>query len=240
MKNIRTWLKQNWGGENPWHIEVFVVVAAIAIGIIHFYLPAPSTDRSRWGEFGDFFGGMMNPLISLLILRVAVRVWVLQERELAKTTEALNQQTATNELQRFENTLFKLIEHCHNSIKKYTVRKSATGMFHPRLIGLEAIQHLVSQLKIKQHFEGQLSPTSIDSLIEEFDAYGFYEPYTVIKYAYVFSFKNCPIESRSSEYATMTYMLIGDETMFLCRFWAIASQDYDLLELLPKDQPIGT
>ena len=45
-----------------------------------------------WGEFGDFIGGVLNPVISLFTLTVAISVWSLQKKELKATQNALVKQ----------------------------------------------------------------------------------------------------------------------------------------------------
>jgi Putative phage abortive infection protein len=50
-------------------------------------------DAPAWGQLGDFMGGILNPLISLLTLLVAVFVWKLQKQELKESRAAIKQQT---------------------------------------------------------------------------------------------------------------------------------------------------
>jgi hypothetical protein len=65
---------------------------------------------------GDFFGGMLNPLVSLLTLIVAISVWQLQREELKLTRDELEQtklaikdQAETAEQQRQEQRFFDLL-----------------------------------------------------------------------------------------------------------------------------------
>jgi hypothetical protein len=49
-------------------------------------------EHERWGQFGDFVGGVLNPLTSFFTLLVALLVWSLQKKELAATNLALADQ----------------------------------------------------------------------------------------------------------------------------------------------------
>jgi hypothetical protein len=209
-----------------------VVLVALYVYTFGFSL---SDNREHWGQFGDLLGGVLNPLISFFVLAVAFQVWRLQEHELTEKRKALTQQVQTNELQRFENTLFKLVEHSHRSIDTYSVRRENPDFARPRLASMQAVQYLVEQLKVKQQFEGNLSAASVKSFIEEHDAYGFFQTYIAIKYAYLFSVEKCPVSSKSTEYVAMTCMLLGDDLMKLSQFWAVGLNDQTFIEALPKD-----
>lgn len=83
-------------GPPPW---VVGVVAALVVGVFVFVLkgqPFATTDPAGWGQFGDYFGGLMNPLIAFsafLWLATSVKI---QKRELKTTREALEKQAATS------------------------------------------------------------------------------------------------------------------------------------------------
>lgn len=56
-----------------------------------------SSDQSDWGAFGDFIGGVLNPILSVLTLFVLALAYVMQREELKETKEALKLQTKTTE-----------------------------------------------------------------------------------------------------------------------------------------------
>ena len=81
-----------------------------------------STKRDEWGQFGDYIGGTLNPLFTLLTFIGILVTIVLQARELHYSTielrtssEALNTQATTTKLQQFENAFFQLLN-LHNTI----------------------------------------------------------------------------------------------------------------------------
>ncbi|MCI2283956.1 putative phage abortive infection protein [Colwellia sp. MSW7] len=79
-------------------------------------------DNKSFGAFGDYFGGMLNPVLTFLTFMGLLITIVLQQKELRLTRSeiktssiALSEQAITQEKQRFENTFFSLFEQ-HNQI----------------------------------------------------------------------------------------------------------------------------
>lgn len=79
-----------------------------------------ATIRAEWGQFGDFFGGVLNPLFGFLSFFALLMTILYQARslrnsseelklsrdELSKSSSALAAQNKAIELQRFEQTFF--------------------------------------------------------------------------------------------------------------------------------------
>ncbi|MEI6706006.1 MAG: putative phage abortive infection protein [Methylococcales bacterium] len=79
-------------------------------------------DKTEWGQFGDFFGGTLNPLLSFLGLIALLCTLALQSKELSfskraqdETKKLLDEQYKTQLKQQFENTFFSLLDQ-HNRI----------------------------------------------------------------------------------------------------------------------------
>lgn len=114
MKDIRfqEWIK-TW-----WMLLVPVTFATVAVLVYAIVFRELSVTKSpdAWGTFGDFLGGLLNPLVSTLTLFVAVSVWKLQREELeltrnelAQTKLAMEDQAKTTEQQRQEQRFFDLL-----------------------------------------------------------------------------------------------------------------------------------
>ncbi|WP_339704101.1 hypothetical protein [uncultured Sphingosinicella sp.] len=93
----------------------FILLLAIA-GII-----LPETFKSL-GTWGDFFGGVANPLLTFLtFIAVLVTVWLqheelgLSRKELSRSADALERQIESLHKQNFENTFFQMLS-IHNDI----------------------------------------------------------------------------------------------------------------------------
>jgi hypothetical protein len=91
-------------------------------------VPASRESAASWGAFGDFFGGILNPLVAGCALFWLTRSIEIQKEELADTKSELAQmkiaqqdQAKTLERQRFENTFFSLLEQHNNALARLNV-----------------------------------------------------------------------------------------------------------------------
>ncbi len=126
-----------------------------------------STEPDAWGQFGDYFGGVMNPIIALAalgLLAVGVRIQNdtlreakkqlnLQRAELEQTRAVLSKQSEQLQLQAeaaqrevFEATFFRLME----ALRRLTESFEATS----RSRGIGAMFEWAVQLR--DHAHGQL------------------------------------------------------------------------------------
>ena len=109
MVGIPSWLKS-------------IVVTALLVAIIllfSFVLKfgvTPSADQGAWGQFGDFVGGILNPLFSIIGLLALLYTIVLQSEELRRSTrelkssaKALKRQNRHNARQQFDANFFQLL-----------------------------------------------------------------------------------------------------------------------------------
>lgn len=90
--------------------------AALALVYANVWSLPLHGNGDKLGQMGDFFGGLLNPLVSLLTLFVAISVWQLQREELKLTRDELEQtklamkdQAKTAEQQRQEQRFFDLL-----------------------------------------------------------------------------------------------------------------------------------
>lgn len=82
-----------------------------------------SKDTARWGTFGDFVGGTLNPILSFLALIVLLMTYSSQQQELKETRKILKEQTVTQKRQQFESTFFELLK-IHNKELKIFYKKA--------------------------------------------------------------------------------------------------------------------
>ena len=122
----------------PWVLSFIFVLAIVALIVevyvyVRFFPGEIEADHSRWGEFGDFLGGTLNPLFALLGLLALLLTIVIQSkelrlsrRELAHSVRALNDQTAAVKLQNFERTFFQVVRLHHDIVKALDIRSPST------------------------------------------------------------------------------------------------------------------
>lgn len=102
---LKDWFQEWWLLLVP---TTFASGAVLAYAMTFQKLPI-TENPGAWGTFGDFLGGLLNPLVSTLTLFVAVSVWRLQKVELEQTKQALEEQAKTAEQQRQEQRFFDLL-----------------------------------------------------------------------------------------------------------------------------------
>ncbi|MDD3467670.1 MAG: hypothetical protein PHE67_11020 [Campylobacterales bacterium] len=126
---------------------ISIVAAASAFTTVWFYhskfglitrYDINATDK--WGQFGDYVGGTLNPILGLLSLIVLLLVYVqnkeeleLTRQELKNSATALAEQSKTLEIQRFEQTFFSLLE-LRNKITTEFSFNSAKGLVALKLL----------------------------------------------------------------------------------------------------------
>ncbi|WGV98870.1 putative phage abortive infection protein [Vibrio sp. YMD68] len=96
---------------------ISLVVCSYLAWFWGFNKQALSTDSSVWGAFGDFVGGILNPVIAYLAFYWLTRSVIIQKKELsetqkvlAETEKATKEQAKTLERQRFESSFYSLLE----------------------------------------------------------------------------------------------------------------------------------
>ncbi|WP_296592933.1 putative phage abortive infection protein [Methylophaga sp.] len=110
-----------------WALKLIVLVAAILAAVaVSFYFTNFSGELSEsqadWGVFGDYVGGVLNPVFGFLVLIALLMTISLQatelkltRKELKNSSDALNAQNETLVLQNFENSFFQMLR-LHNDI----------------------------------------------------------------------------------------------------------------------------
>lgn len=106
-----------------WFVACATVSIILVLGIYFLRFHGPlSNSQTIWGAFGDFIGGVLNPLFSFLALIALLITISIQSKELRLTRDeleksslALSQQSESLDLQNFENRFFSLINSHKNT-----------------------------------------------------------------------------------------------------------------------------
>lgn len=95
-----------------YHLFRLAILFSISVFIINLF----AIGKSDFGQWGDFFGGVLNPILTFLMFMGVLITLALQQRELSearvqfeRSASALEAQQATTAGQAFENTLFNII-----------------------------------------------------------------------------------------------------------------------------------
>lgn len=136
---------------------IFVVYALVLLSMGGFYFlsfgSTISSEHERWGQFGDFLGGILNPLTSFFTLLVAILVWSLQKKELAatrdeliETRKILNEQQRVYRLSYADSMLDRYLDTIDSHIQKIR-HWTKTGEVERTRYGQEAIDEQLLLLK---------------------------------------------------------------------------------------------
>lgn len=77
-----------------------LALAPLAIYVYHFHHLPISSNPIEWGNFGDFIGGVMNPILALVGIFITLSVTVVSEQR--NQTEVYNMERAIRPLARLE------------------------------------------------------------------------------------------------------------------------------------------
>lgn len=140
------------------HLRFSIVIVSVAAFVLFVSIcPYVATfgrelsgSPSRWGQFGDYIGGVLNPSISLLALLALLYAIHIQSRELRNSTRELEnsvriltEQSESLKLQNFERTFFETVR-LHNDIVRDMDLVSKGGN---RVVGRDCFRWLLRNFK---------------------------------------------------------------------------------------------
>jgi hypothetical protein len=169
------------GLPRPWLLRyaawIVLTVAIFAVGSYSaaFYELPINENPGSWGTFGDFVGGLLNPLVSIFTLLVALQVWQLQRDELRLTRAELSKQSEASDAQRKEQRFFDCMAMYQRIVDSQT--SSST-------IGVQPTAHAVKysgkdalRLRAKSALQtGEVQALTSAALTRSFNVEGHREP----------------------------------------------------------------
>ena len=87
---------------------VLFLVVAVIFYYLNFNEGGISSNPADWGTFGDYLGGVLNPLFGFLTLIALLITIILQKQELDKTKTELNKVREDAEKNNTETTIFQM------------------------------------------------------------------------------------------------------------------------------------
>lgn len=83
------------------------------------YLSTQNADV--WGQFGDFMGGVLNPILSFISICLLIRSVTLQVQSNATLTQEIKRQELLEDYKKFEMRFFCLIESQESNYSKFRI-----------------------------------------------------------------------------------------------------------------------
>jgi len=153
--------------KNPLCLMLTIFIIALAGGVFsigfYWFTFCPFNDCfvlaniEKWGQTGDFFGGVLNPFFTLLGLYfVGITIRQNQQAlrqndiELRKSSKALQSQITTAKKQQFEASFFQLLSMFNGAVKEHLV-------FNEKIQGNECPKMLYAYLLEKLQDNGGVS-----------------------------------------------------------------------------------
>ncbi|MDZ5436571.1 hypothetical protein T3H00_28410 [Pseudomonas fluorescens] len=141
---------KNLVGIPSWLKSIVVTALLIAIMLLLSFMAkfglTPSEDQGAWGQFGDFVGGILNPLFSIIGLLALLYTIVLQSEELRKSTQelkssakALKKQNKHYARQQFDTNFFQLL-----SLQREQASSAVYGALSNRVTGQAAFVRVMN------------------------------------------------------------------------------------------------
>lgn len=129
-------------------VVIVAVVFCSYIGYLGIYNDLSlSTDSGIWGSFGDFIGGLLNPIIAGLAFYWLTQSVLIQKKELSDTQSVLADTEKTQRIQRFENSFFSLLEQMN------TVFSQLNSPDHNQTISTNAVSRQSSSSKLSRLYK---------------------------------------------------------------------------------------
>lgn len=94
LKNCWNLIKKNKA------VTVVILIAVVVFGLYFFnFHNGISDDNGKWGTFGDYIGGILNPIIAGFAFYLIAKSYNLQKKELEETRKLLRISTDAQEKQ---------------------------------------------------------------------------------------------------------------------------------------------
>lgn len=138
---------------------MFLVIIGWPIAFYYSHFPYLTVEHHRWAEFGDFLGGVLNPILAAGSLLAFFVTMYAQHRETVKNESNRKVNEITNALQLLERTMDPKVEQILS--RQYTLPKK--DEYNYRLA-----ESLVSDLRLCDKFLSSLGTIAETSTTAEY------------------------------------------------------------------------
>ena len=122
---------------------------AIYITIIVFFVNIFFNDFNKMGEWGDFFGGVLNPLLTFLTFMGLLITIMLQQKELQQSRKEFKGQKESLENQEFDNKFFQMLNLFNNIISTLKYEAFYTHPTNKTYQQREVLQYIKKKLVVQ-------------------------------------------------------------------------------------------
>lgn len=165
-------------------IAIFMFIIVIIAYISNFHEQSLSKDSGDWGTFGDYMGGILNPILAFLSFLALLQTIKIQSRELkasreeleltreelARSADAQKEQSNSIKIQNFENTFFNMIN-LHNEIIRNINFNSELKFEYDRLNIYANYKKLLLSLPYSNALDNKNGKQAIQAICETIDIF---------------------------------------------------------------------
>lgn len=130
---------------------IVAIVILAALFVLWMYFNAfrrykLSGDPGDWGAFGDYVGGIINPIVGIATVTLIFLTLILQRKELQASLEEIRSAHKSSVLQGFEQSLFSWLANYHSLLSSTKSkfggegRQALTTMYEQCFSGVVAMQ----------------------------------------------------------------------------------------------------
>lgn len=115
-----------------WTVSIGAIAALLVGGFYWLKFGELEVSGEKWGQFGDFFGGTLNPIISFIgtvAIVITVRLQIGQLRHMVSDSQS---QATRGNLVQFQSTFFQLLELQNQIVNGATLATGIGGTLYGR------------------------------------------------------------------------------------------------------------
>lgn len=153
-------------------ISCFVLIGAWGLYYLNFGLKGViSSSTEVWGQFGDYVGGVVNPILSLITILLLINSLSEQINANKSMSAEMNRQAEVERFKKFESKFYNLLNLQNKEFESFFVYKKdeATG----RVIELKGV--IAATFISEQVYDMVAANSSRDAIIQEIDNWDEYD-----------------------------------------------------------------
>ncbi len=155
-------------------VAIFLLIGSLFLYFMQFN-GAVSSDQGVWGAFGDYVGGLLNPVFALLALIALLLTIRLQSDELRNSSQALKDQNNTLVQQNFERVFFEMLSFQDEIVRSIDIETTNSDGEDIVYTGRDSFKFIFSTYKNIYESNDEQFETELEKIRNAYDS--FYENY---------------------------------------------------------------
>jgi uncharacterized membrane protein len=102
-------------------VQILVPLISVIFLLNIFFLFNLDTNKYDIGKFGDFFGGLLNPILTFMTVFGLIVTIIMQRREIQENRQVALDEREELRKQNFDNTFFNLIKMHEDNVNSLTI-----------------------------------------------------------------------------------------------------------------------